>query len=128
MGITKEKDEAWDAAISFLKKVGKDPDRYPDKLAVFVLADEELYKVFTKERFRILRVLKEMQFQSITLLSDFLERDKGAVDRDLKVLEGYGLIKRVKEGNRVSPSLNKEGVYFPLTGAEPSTKLKVAVR
>jgi predicted transcriptional regulator len=120
-------DEKWKAAISFLKKVGRAPDKFPDKLAVFVLTDEELYQIFTKERFRILKALKEKRFPSITMLSDFLGRDKAAVDRDLKILEEYGLIKRVKKGNRVVPVLDKEGVYLPL-GPTPIERLEVAAK
>jgi len=37
------------------------------------------------------------------------------VDRDLKILEEYGLVKRVRKGKKVRPVIDKEGIYLLLT-------------
>ncbi len=108
-------EEKWDAVEGFLFEVLRKPDKYPDKLAVFVLEDEELYRLFSKERLRLLKVLKEREFASVIELSEYLGRDKAAVDRDLKILEEYGLVKRIREGKRVKPIIDKEGIYLPLS-------------
>ncbi len=113
------KDRKWGAIKSFLSDVLGRPDEYPDDLAVFVLTDHELHQVFTKERLRILRTLREGAFESVTELSGELSRDKAAVDRDLKLLEKYGLVRMVRQGRRVRPELGKEGVYLPLVEPKP---------
>ncbi len=121
-------DTKWDTVRSFLCSVIREPDKYPDDLAVFVLTDEELHQVFTRERLRILSTLRERGFESVTELSEALGRDKAAVDRDLKLLEGYGLVKMLKEGRRMRPLLGKEGVYLPLVEPKPVEKLLVRER
>jgi len=112
-------DIKWDAVKSFLSRVIERPDEYPDSLAVFVLTDHELHRVFTRERLRILRTLRDGAFESVTELSEKLGRDKAAVDRDLKLLEEYGLVRMEKQGRRVRPTIGKEGVYLPLAEPKP---------
>jgi predicted transcriptional regulator len=116
-------EEKWEAIESFLFEVLRKPDRYPDRLAVFALEDEELHKIFSRERLRLLKALKEREFGSVVELSEYLGRDKGAVDRDLKILEEYGLVKRVREGKKVRPVIDKEGIYLPLTKPKPVEEL-----
>ena len=116
-------EEKWEAIESFLFEALRKPDRYPDRLAVFALEDEELHRIFSRERLRLLKALKEKEFASVVELSDYLGRDKGAVDRDLKILEEYGLVKRVREGKKVRPVVDKEGIYLPLTKPKPIEEL-----
>ncbi len=118
-------EEKWEAIESFLFEALRKPDRYPDRLAVFALEDEELHRIFSRERLRLLKALKEKEFASVVELSDYLGRDKGAVDRDLKILEEYGLVKRVREGKRVRPVIDKKGIYLPLTRPKPVEELVV---
>ena len=118
-------EEKWEAIESFLFEALRKPDRYPDRLAVFALEDEELHRIFSRERLRLLKALKEKEFASVVELSDYLGRDKGAVDRDLKILEEYGLVKRVREGKRVRPVIDKKGIYLPLTKPKPVEELVV---
>ncbi len=118
-------EEKWEAIESFLFEALRKPDKYPDRLAVFALEDEELHRIFSRERLRLLKALKEKEFASVVELSDYLGRDKGAVDRDLKILEEYGLVKRVREGKRVRPVIDKKGIYLPLTKPKPVEELVV---
>ena len=118
-------EEKWEAIESFLFEALRKPDKYPDRLAVFALEDEELHRIFSRERLRLLKALKEKEFASVVELSDYLGRDKGAVDRDLKILEEYGLVKRVREGKRVRPVIDKKGIYLPLTRPKPVEELVV---
>lgn len=117
--MTKMDDKKWDAIEGFLSKAVGEPELYPDRLAVFVLTDKELHQIFTRERLRLLRALKEREYESLKELSGQLERDKAVVTRDLKLLEEYGLVRLEKRGRRVKAKLDKEGVYLPL--AEPET-------
>lgn len=117
--MTDTMDKKWDAIEGFLSEVIREPDKYPDRLAVFVLTDEELHQLFTRERLRLLRALKEKEYESVTVLSEHLGRDKAAVTRDLKLLERHGLVRLEKEGRRVRPRLDKEGVYLPLAEPKP---------
>ncbi len=107
----------------FLDDVIERPDDYPDKTVVFALTDDELCRIFTKERLRILRLLSEKQITSIKELSGLLKRDFAAVHRDLDILQRSSLVNLEKKGQRVMPSIAREGVYLSLVKPKPLVEL-----
>jgi len=115
-------------AFEFLDRVIEDPDRYPDRLVIFFWSDEELSRLFTKERLKLLRKVKEKTYRSITELAKELGRDISSVRKDLKLLEGYGLVKLERVGNEVRISSDKEGIYVPLAEPKPVEEFKVEVK
>lgn len=119
MGIS---DKKWDAAKSFIFDAIRS-EKYPDRLAVFLLSEDELHQLFTRERLRIVKALKDKAFSSVTELSEFLGRDKAAVTRDLRLLKEHGLVRFEKMGRRLKPVLDKDGIYLPL--AEPRPILQI---
>ena len=53
---------------------------------------EDLTKILTKERLRMLRVIHDKKPKSISELAKLLERDRRNVVSDLNYLEGFGLV------------------------------------
>lgn len=114
-----EKDKRFKRASQFLDQVLEDPDSFPDRAVVFLWSDEELGSLFTRERLKLLRKVKERAYNSITELAYELERDVSVVSKDLRLLEEYGLIRMEKHGTRVKIYSDKEGIYIPLAEAKP---------
>ncbi len=54
-------------------------------------------------------------------LAKLVKRDLTAVERDLKILEGFGIVKLEKEGKTVKPSVEKELLILPLVPLRPFT-------
>jgi predicted transcriptional regulator len=121
--LDEEMKSKWRAMKGFLDDVIERPDDYPDKIVVFALTDDELCRIFTKERLRILRLLSEKQITSIKELSEYLKRDIAAVHRDLDILQRSGLVNLEKKGQRVRPSIAREGVYLSLVKPKPLIEL-----
>jgi len=118
----------FDRAFEFLDRVLEDPDRYPDKLVIFFWSEEELSHLFTKERLKLLKKIKQKTYRSITELAQEVGRDISSVRKDLKLLEGYGLVKMEKVGNEVTISSDKEGIYVPLVEPKSVEEFKVKVK
>jgi len=59
--------------------------------------------ILSKKRKEILNVLKSKRVHSEMELAKVLNRKRPNVLKDLKILEHYGLIRMVKQGNRVVP-------------------------
>lgn len=117
-------------AFEFLDRVIEDPDRYPDRLVIFFWSDEELSRLFTVERLKLLRKVKKRTYNSITELAEEVGRDISSVRKDLKLLEGYDLVKleRVGNGVRVRISSDKEGIYVPLVEPKPVEEFKAKIK
>lgn len=119
-------------AFEFLDRVIENPDRYPDTSVIFFWPEEELSRLFTKERLKLLKKVKQKAYRSITELAREVGRDISSVRKDLKLLEGYGLIKMEKAGNKVTISSDKEGIYVPLVEPkhveEFKTRAKTGIR
>jgi predicted transcriptional regulator len=59
--------------------------------------------ILSKKRKEILHVLKSKRVHSEMELANVLNRKRPNVLKDLKILEHYGLVRMVKNGNRVVP-------------------------
>ncbi len=59
--------------------------------------------ILSKKRKRLLLMLKEREAESETHLAKLLGRKRPNVVADLKLLEHYGLIERIKRGQRTIP-------------------------
>lgn len=114
-----EKERRFRRASQLLDQVLDDPDSFPDRAVIFLWSDEELSSLFTKERLKLLRKVKEKAYDSITELAYELERDVSMVRKDLKLLEEYSLVKLEKQGTRVKIYSDKEGIYISLVEAKP---------
>jgi len=71
---------------------------------VLLIRPEDIQRIFSPKRLRILWLLKTPT-ASISTLAAELHRPFEAVHRDIKLLESYGLVKLDKRGRRVIPTL-----------------------
>lgn len=84
----------------------EDPEGTPDRYSIIELSPELNYKVMTEKRTQLLKELKQdPDIDSITELSEKVERRLDAVSRDLKILENYGFIDLEKKGRQKVPKL-----------------------
>ena len=79
----------------------KDPEGTPDRYSIVELSPELNYQVMTEKRTQLLQVLKqEPEIDSISELTERVERRLGAVYWDLKMLKNYGFVDLVRQGRK----------------------------
>jgi len=96
----KMSDEKWEGILRFFNRIWSAPemlDKLPENI-VLSLSEEEITKMFTKKRLELIRVIKEKHPASIGALAKLVKRDPTAVERDLKILEGFEIVTLEKEG------------------------------
>jgi predicted transcriptional regulator len=81
---------------------------YEDSL---VLRRETAERVMSDERTRVIEELRDDDVRSIRELSRRLERDAGAVKRDLDVLFECDVIEYDEKGARKAPCLKYENIF-----------------
>ena len=80
----------------YVKEVVKGKARLKKAEKTLILTPDVFSKVFSPQRIRLLIALKKNKIKSIYQLAKSLNRRYEAVHRDIKYLEGLGLIK-IKE-------------------------------
>lgn len=77
---------------------------------VHIISHQSANQVLTPERSRIIGYLFQQEAESVSGLAKALDREKGAVSRDLSVLAQHDVIELVDHGNRKTPELKHETV------------------
>ncbi len=72
-----------------------------------VMTPETFAKVFSPQRIRLLMAIRKNNFNSVSQLARNLNRKFEAVHRDIAYLRGIGLIKIVKDNNKVIPKMHE---------------------
>lgn len=75
---------------------------------VRVISHETASDILTPERRRIIAVLQDSRFESVRGLARELNRDKGHVSRDLKLLATHGIIGFDTDGRSKTPHLKPD--------------------
>ncbi|MBN1502089.1 HTH domain-containing protein [Candidatus Woesearchaeota archaeon] len=88
-------------------------DRIPNN-ATILLNLESLAEIFTRKRMQLIKTIEKNNPKSIQELAEKVNRKKQAVHRDLKLLEGHGLVELIKDGSKVIPIVSKEIIHIPL--------------
>lgn len=88
-----------------LKNLSKGEAKLENK-HVITLTPEGFHSLFSPERIRLLKALKENNFGSIYNLAKKLNRRYEAIYRDIKYLEGFGLIEIKSENRNKVPVLS----------------------
>lgn len=81
--------------------------RIPRDSVVF-LDPETVSRVFTRKRAEVLKTIKGKKPKTIKELAKILNRKVQAVDRDVKALEAYELIRLERSGREARPVIYKE--------------------
>ena len=69
---------------------------------------EILLEIFTRKRLELIQFINTCKPQSIQELAELTKRKKQAVFRDLKLLERNELVKLVKKGKTVTPTVERK--------------------
>jgi predicted transcriptional regulator len=116
--IVEDLERRMDADNEYVKgviegKVKHDPKRAEHTL---LLTPETFSQIFTPERIRLILRVRRNKINNIYQLAKELGRRYEAVHRDIKYLEGYGIIKIRKEDTTRIPYIN-EKINMPIFGA-----------
>jgi len=98
-------------------KEGKINESEPHKIVS--RTTEDIGKILTRERIRLLHIIREKKPESISELARMLERKESNVHNDLTFLEGIGLLEIKKGRNHVKkvPVVDYDALHItvPLT-------------
>lgn len=84
----------------------------PDNAIIF--DPEILMEIFTRKRLELIQYINSYKPQSILELAELTRRKKQAVFRDLKILERNELVKLVKKGKTVVPTVQRKMAILDL--------------
>ncbi|MBN4049012.1 hypothetical protein JYT91_00175 [archaeon AH-315-M20] len=84
----------------------------PDNAIIF--DPEILSEIFTRKRLELIQYINSCKPQSILELAELTGRKKQAVFRDLKLLERNELVKLVKKGKTVIPTVQRKMAILDL--------------
>jgi predicted transcriptional regulator len=118
MDMTLKRDKAVEKnmaqAFRMINQVIEHPDRFPDDSLVVLLDDEDIAPLFTKEKLRLLRLIKRRAYASISELAREVGRDVSRVKKDLLVLEKHGIVHMNRQRNCVTIHTLTKGIFIPL--------------
>jgi len=110
----KMNDKRFASVKRFFDEVWQKPDKFPNKSVVLSLRDEEITRIFTKKRLQLIRIIQTKKITFLSELTKLTKRELPAIDRDLKILEGFGIGELEKVGRIIKPSVKKELLIVPL--------------
>ena len=95
------------------KKVKNRKAKSEERIVLTSISD--LNKILTPARLRLIRTIKKKNPKSISILAKLLERDRANVYRDLKYLEGLGLISLEQHKMETTPIFNFEKIHVEIS-------------
>ena len=101
-------------AFNIIRNAIRDPDRFGDDSIVLLLDDDEIAALFTKERLRLIRLIRDRSFSSISELAREVRRDVSRVKKDLGLHEKHGIVHLTRDKNCVTVHTMTKGIYIPL--------------
>ncbi len=106
-----------DSLKSLIRRVVREEVDLPDEALIF-LDLHTLLQVVTEKRVELIELIAKHNPHSIQEIANMSNRQKQAVDRDIKILEKYGVIELIPEGRNRIPRLVKRIVVFNLAGSK----------
>ena len=98
-------------------KEGEISESEPHKIVA--RTTEDIGKILTRERIRLLHIIREKKPESISELARILDRKESNVHKDITFLEGFGLLEIRKGKNHVQkvPVVDYDALHItvPLT-------------
>ncbi len=119
----KMNDTKWESVMGLIRESIKNPDKIPDDVLLLSLEKEEITEIFTPKRLEILNMIKKESPETMSGLANKVKRELPSVERDLKILESYGIVSLEKMGREVKPVIGKEIIVLPLS--QPLTLEKI---
>ena len=94
----------------------------PNNALVF-FDSESVVDIFTKKRLQLIRLINEHSPKSVQELANIAKRQKQAVDRDLKLLEQYEIVKLERVGRNSIPTVRRKLLMFNLQKPKREQKM-----
>jgi len=107
-------EERWGTVKQFLDYAIENPDKVPDKGRILAFSDTEISKIFTKRKIELITTIKKENPDSVSELSREVDRKLSAVERDLKELEKFGIVKLEKKGRVMKPEVRWDVLILPI--------------
>jgi predicted transcriptional regulator len=112
-------EEYGDHLNHLFERVGSGEIHEPEHHKIVVRTAEDIGKILTRERLRLLQIIREKKPESISELARILKRKESNVHNDLTFFEGIGLLE-LKEGKnhvRKVPVVDYDALHItvPLT-------------
>ncbi len=107
---------------NLIRGIAREEVDIPNEALVF-LDLPTLLQVVTEKRVEIIEIIAKHRPQSIQQIVNMTDRQKQAVDRDIKILEKYGIVELIPEGRDKIPKLMKRIVVFNLAEPEESSPM-----
>jgi len=95
------------------KKVKDRKTKSEERIVLTSISD--LNKILTPARLKLIRTIKKKNPKSISILAKLLGRDRANVYRDLKYLEGLGLISLEQHKLETTPIFNFEKIHVEIS-------------
>ncbi len=95
------------------KKVKNRKAKSEERIVLTSISD--LNKILTPARLKLIRTIKKKNPKSISVLAKLLGRDRANVYRDLKYLEGLGLISLEQHKMVTTPIFNFEKIHVEIS-------------
>ena len=95
------------------KKVKDRKTKSEERIVLTSISD--LNKILTPARLKLIRTIKKKNPKSISVLAKLLGRDRANVYRDLKYLEGLGLISLEQHKLETTPIFNFEKIHVEIS-------------
>lgn len=108
--IKEKMNESWDYVDKVLKGKVKIDTKRAEK--TIIITPEIFAKIFSPERIKLILKIKRNKLTNIYQLAKSLNRKYEAVFRDIKLLEGFGIIK-LKEKDRKKIPYIDEPIRIP---------------
>jgi len=105
--------------------VFENPDAYPDKVTYLALSEEEKKQLLTPKRIQLVKVIRNNDGLSVSELAQEVERDTGAVSRDLKVLSDHEVIELERSGHRKEATVAASHIVIPIRNKKDQPKSRV---
>lgn len=116
----KMSDEMWGGIVRFLDEVWRNPKDTPDSGVLLSLQDREISKLFTKKRIELMNTISYGRLESVSELSEKVGRQLSAVERDLKILNDFGIVELEKKGRIVKPVIKANVLILPILLPAPT--------
>ena len=110
----KDMEKRIEEAFDIIGDIVDNPDKYSEDTIIFLLDDREIASIFTRERLRLIRLIRDKSFASISELAKLVKRDVSRVKKDLRLLEKHGIIHLSKNKNCVTIHTQTRGIFIPL--------------
>ena len=95
------------------KKVKDRKTKSEERIVLTSISD--LNKILTPARLKLIRTIKKKNPKSISVLAKLLGRDRANVYRDLKYLEGLGLISLEQHKMETTPIFDFEKIHVEIS-------------